>query len=335
MKINSILLVKYPVGEPTSDCFSLQSGDIPDEPADGELLLKTLFLSVDPYMRGRMNPTVRSYAAPFDLNKAPSGGGAAVVVKSKSSKYAEGDVVLAMIPWQDHVIVSDSAEFLRKWPLPLPPSYGLGAIGMPGVTAYTGLLLICDPQPGETVVISGAAGAVGSVAGQIAKIKGCRVVGIAGSDDKLKWLQSLGFDAVINYKTTSDIRQALSDACPGGIDAYFDNVGGDITDCVLSLMNVKGRMASCGSISSYNKTDTDIGPRPWRHVVSKGLKVQGFIVTREFKDKFPEALKQLAEWVVTGKLKVEETIVQGLENTPRAFLEMLSGKNTGKMIVKL
>jgi len=336
MKITSVIVVKYPVGEPTLDCFETISGDLPDELTDGQVLVKTQFLSVDPYMRGRINASLKSYTPPYPLNSSPIGGGAGVVVKSKSSRFAEGDVVVASMPWQDYVLLQDSNEMLRKWPLPqLPPSYGLGVIGMPGVTAYCGLLHICEPKAGETVVVSGAAGAVGSIVGQIAKIKGCRVVGIAGSDDKLAWLTSLGFDAVVNYKTSTDIRKSLEDLCPDGVDAYFDNVGGPITDAVLSLMKVNGRIASCGSISSYNKTDADLGPRPWRFVVSRGLKIQGYIVSRDFKDQWSAALKQLGEWVVTGKLKTEETITEGLTNAPRAFIEMLAGKNTGKAIVKL
>jgi len=255
-------------------------------------------------------------------------------VQSKDPKFAEGDHVVGELVWQDWSVAP--AKALTKLPadVKVPYSYYIGAMGMPGVTAYFGFLDICQPKQGDVVVVSGAAGAVGSVVGQIAKIKGCTVIGIAGSDDKLEWLKKLGFDHVINYKT-QDIAKELATAAPNGVNCYFDNVGGATADTVLNAMAVNGRVCCCGAISGYSRTEPDIGPRQYGTIVSRGLKLQGFIVSRDFGSRWPEAVKQLTEWVVGGQLKAEQTVVEGLENLPQAFIDMLRGKNFGKMLVKV
>jgi NADPH-dependent curcumin reductase CurA len=216
-----------------------------------------------------------------------------------------------------------------------PPSTALGVLGMPGMTAYFGFLDICRPQPGETVVVSGAAGAVGSLVGQIAKIKGCRAVGIAGGDDKVAWLtRELGLDAAFNYKTTQDYFAKLKELCPNGIDCYFDNVGGAITDAVLPLLNVRARISICGQISQYNAAKPEPGIRPYVFLLTKQARAEGFIIS-QFMDRFPEGIAQMAQWLREGKLKIRETVIEGFENMPRALIGVLSGDNTGKMIVAI
>jgi len=324
-------LAAVPVGMPKDSDFSLVEAPMP-VPGDDQVLVKTAYLSVDPYMRGRITG-VKSYADPVNIGDVMVGGTAGCVVESKSPDFSAGDYVTGQWGWQEHAAVD--AKTLRKLdPKVAPVSTALGVLGMPGMTAYFGLLDICNPKPGETVLVSGAAGAVGSLVGQIAKIKGCRAIGIAGTDDKVEWLtKELGFDGAFNYKTTDNYAAKLKELCPQGIDCYFDNVGGAITDAVFPLMNLFGRVSVCGQISQYNLEKPEQCPRLLGFVLVKQLKVEGFIVTR-FMTRWAEGIGQMATWLREGKLKYREEIVEGFENAARAFIGLLQGDNTGKMLVK-
>jgi NADPH-dependent curcumin reductase CurA len=327
-----ILFVKRPSGVPDENCFQLIAAPVP-KPDHGQILLRTRFLSVDPYMRGRMNDR-RSYVAPFQLNEVMNGGIVGEVVESKSERFAPGDVVVGNLGWQDFSVAGET-EVRKVDPAVAPISTSLGVLGMPGLTAYFGLLEIGKPAAGETVVVSGAAGAVGMVVGQIAKIRGCRVVGIAGSDVKTKHLiEELRFDAAVNYKTVPHLRRALKDACPNGVDVYFDNVGGEISDAVNSLINKYARISLCGQISIYNETRIPVGPRIEPRLLTFSAVMQGFII-HNYEDRFDEGLHQLTVWLTQKKLKAAEHIVDGLENAPKAFLGLFTGENIGKQIVKV
>ena len=312
--------------------FSLTTEDKPS-PADGEILLHAAYVSVDPYMRGRMSDA-ESYIPPFEVNKPIEGLAVAEVIESKNSDFEAGDFVVGFLAWKEYQV--SQGKGLRKVDADIAPlSAYLGILGMTGLTAYLGLSEIGKPQEGETLVVSGAAGAVGSVAGQIGKIQGCRVVGIAGSDEKVAKLTSeFGFDAAINYNTTDDMATAIAENCPDGVDVYFDNVAGEISDGVHQNMNRFGRIINCGAISGYNDTSTPTGPRVEMMLIKKSLLMQGFIVGN-YEDKFPEASKQLAQWLGEEKLKFSETVVEGFENIPKAFLDLFEGKNRGKMVVKI
>jgi NADPH:quinone reductase len=327
-----ILLINRPKGMPTEADFKWEEIPIP-QPGEGEVLVKTLYLSVDPYMRGRMNDS-KSYVAPFELNQPISGGVVGEVVESKAPGLGAGDIVVGMLDWKKYQTVS--AHGVKKIdPTVAPITTALGVVGMPGLTAYFGLLDIGKPQPGETVVISGAAGAVGMVVGQIAKIKGCRVVGIAGSDAKIEYLvKQLGFDAAINYKTETNLKAALKEACPNGVDIYFDNVGGEVSDAVMTLINPHARIPLCGQIALYNMEKVAIGPRIQPLLLINKALIKGFIVS-DYAERFEEGTRQLALWVKEGKLRYEETIVDGFENTIQAFLGLFSGENLGKQLVKV
>lgn len=328
-----IQLARRPQGVPVHEDFRFETIHVP-EPKQGEVLVKTLYVSVDPYMRGRMQDT-KSYVEPFALDEALSGGVIAEVV-SDGDKLKQGEIVIGNLNWQEYSAVSESA--VRKIDTSLAPASAyLGILGMTGLTAYFGLLDIGRPKEGETVVVSGAAGAVGSAVGQIAKIKGAHVVGIAGSDDKIDYLKNeLQFDEAINYKTADDIQQALADACPNGVDVYFDNVGGPISDAVMNLLNEFARIPVCGAISSYNAENEadDMGPRVQSKLIKTKALMQGFIVS-DYADRFPEGAKQLAEWLSDGKLHYEETVTEGFENIPDAFLGLFKGENKGKQLIKV
>jgi NADPH:quinone reductase len=328
-----ILLAARPAGFPKDSDFKLVESPVPT-PGDGQILVRSIYLSVDPYMRGRMND-VKSYAPPVQIDEVMGGGAVAKVVQSNNPAFKEGDIVEGMFGWQDHA-VSDGQGVRKIDPTLAPISTALGVLGMPGLTAYFGLLEIGNPQPGETVVVSGAAGAVGSLVGQIAKIKGCRAVGIAGGDDKIAYLtDELGLDAAFNYKTESDYYRKLSELCPRGIDVYFDNVGGAITDAVFRLINTKARISICGQISQYNLEKPEMGPRLiLTMLLVRQARAEGFLVF-QFANKYPEGLKQIAQWLKEGKLKYKEDIEQGIENTPAAFMAMLKGRNVGKQLVKV
>ncbi|MEJ5963342.1 NADP-dependent oxidoreductase [Pedobacter immunditicola] len=331
--MNKVILLKNrPVGKPTLEDFKFLEEENPVT-QEGQVLLKTLYVSVDPYLRGRMS-SAKSYVPPFELNKPIQSGIIAEVVESKLSDFKVGDCVSAMLDWKE-LQVSEGRGLIKVDGNVASLSAYLGVLGMTGLTAYLGLTEIGKPKSGETVVVSGAAGAVGSIAGQIAKILECRVIGIAGSDEKTSMLTSkFGFDAAINYKTTTDMKAAIANAAPKGVDIYFDNVGGEISDAVLANVNQFARIAVCGSISGYNDTEISMGPRVQGILIKNSVLMQGFIVSN-YKNKFPEAITQLASWLQDGKLTYKETIVDGFDNIPQAFIGLFEGKNEGKMIVKV
>ncbi len=327
-----IVLAQRPVGYPTLKDFEIVQSPVPVAGED-EFLIKTRYLSVDPYQRGRMNAGA-SYAPGVALGEVMVGGIVGEVVRSNHPEYTEGDIVQANLGWQSYAI-SDGSGARKVDPDLAPISTSLGVLGMPGATAYFGLLEIGQPVAGETVLVSGAAGAVGSLVGQIAKIKGCRAVGIAGSDEKVAHITGdLGLDAAYNYKTSDDHRESVRSGCPNGVDVYFDNVGGVITDAVFQNMNEKGRVSICGQISQYNLESPEHGPRHLWHLIVKRLKVQGFLVF-DFADRYSEAFTQMAKWIDEGKLKYREDIVQGIGNAPAAFIGMLGGDNMGKRLIEV
>lgn len=325
-------LASRPVGMPKPADFKLVEAPVLS-PNAGELLAKTLYVSVDPYMRGRMNDA-KSYAAPVEIGGVMVGGVAGQVIESANPRFAVGDIVQGEFGWQEYAITNGKG--IRKIdPSIAPISTSLGILGMPGLTAYFGLLEIGKPKAGETVVVSGAAGAVGSIVGQIAKIKGCRAIGIAGSDDKVRYVvDELGFDGAFNYHTTKNYVEKLKELCPKGIDVYFDNVGGAITDAVIPLLNTHARLSICGQISQYNLEKPETGPRWLWALIVKQARAEGFLVF-QFADRFAEAAVEMAGWIKQGKLKCKEDIVQGFENLPQAFIGMLQGDNTGKRLVKV
>lgn len=325
-------LESRPTGLPTLENFRLKDSPVP-EPSEGEVLIQSLMLSVDPYVRGRLRP-VRSYVRPLDIGEVIDGGVVGRVIESRSATLAKGDFVLGRLGWQDYA-VSDGVNLRKLEPDPKYLSAALGVLGMTGLTAFFGLLDIGQPKPGETVLVSGAAGAVGATVGQIAKIKGCRVIGVAGSDKKAAYLlDECGFDASINYKSVSNIRKALKDACPNGVDVYFDNVGGEISDAAITLINLKARILICGQIAIANRERPEMGPRNLLYLLINRARMEGFLV-HDYADRFPEGLAQLAEWVKSGKIKYRETIVDGLENAPQAFIGLFRGENVGKMLVRV
>ncbi|GET30900.1 NADP-dependent oxidoreductase [Prolixibacter sp. SD074] len=332
MQNRQIILKSRPAGRPTQDNFEIRPIEVP-VPGDGELLLKSLYISVDPYMRGRMSDA-KSYVEPFQVGEPMSGGAVAEVTESRHPDFSAGDVVVSRpLAWQEYQTVpATSVQKVDKNPVPL--SYYLGILGMTGLTAYFGFLDIGQPKKGETVVVSGAAGAVGTAVGQIAKIYGCSVVGIAGSDEKLRYLKDeLHFDEVINYHTEKDMEQAIARACPDGVDIYFDNVGGAISDAVLANINKFARIAVCGQIALYNATEVPAGPRIQPLILKKSALMQGFIIGN-YANRLPEGLARLTDWVKKGKLKHRETVIKGFEKLPEAFIGLFDGVNTGKLIVE-
>ncbi len=325
-----IVLRRHPVGMPKPDDFDLVESPLPS-PGDGEVLCRTIYLSLDPYMRGRISG-VRSYAQPVEPGQVIVGATVGEVIESKHAGLARGDVVLGYDGWQSHAVAKGGA--LRKLdPKQAPISTALGVLGMPGMTAYVGLLDIGQPKPGETVVVSAASGAVGSAVGQIARIKGARAVGIAGSQDKCDYVvRELGFDACVNYKT-GDLAAALRAACPGGVDVYFENVGGDVLRSVMTLLNQNARIPLCGLISEYNATESTPGPN-LRPLLFNRVLLKGFIVSDHLA-RLGEFLKDCGGWLREGRLKHREDIVIGLEKAPEAFIGLLQGKNFGKLLVRV
>jgi hypothetical protein len=296
-------------------------------------MVRALYLSVDPYMRGRMS-SAKSYAPSVELGGVMVGGVVGQVVESRHPQFAPGEIVQGEFGWQQYA-VSDGKGVRKVDPKLAPISTALGILGMPGLTAYFGLREIGKPQPGETVVVSGAAGAVGSLVGQIAKILGCRVVGIAGTDEKVRYVvEELGFDNAFNYQSAANYYRKLIELCPNGIDVYFDNVGGAVTDAVVRLINVRARLVICGQISQYNLERPEMGPRWLWVLIVKQARAEGFLVF-QFADRFEQGLWQMAQWLKEGKLKYREAIVEGIENAPRAFIGMLKGENVGKQLVKV
>lgn len=328
----TILLEKRPIGKPQLSDFKFVSTEV-ESITEGELLLKATYVSVDPYLRGRMND-VKSYVPPFELHKPISSGIVAEVIDSKNTAYKKGDFVTGILEWKEFQ-KSNGEGLLKADASKAPLSTYLGVLGLTGLTAYLGLTEIGKPKKGETIVVSGAAGAVGSIVGQIAKIYGCKVIGIAGTDDKVAMLKSsLGFDEAINYKTTKNMAAAIKEVAPNGVDMYFDNVGGPISDAVLLNINQFARFIICGSISIYNNTELpkSISVQPF--LIRNSALMQGFIVFN-YAEKYPEAIQQLSQWLAEGKLTYTETIVEGFDSIPQAFLDLFDGKNNGKMLVKI
>jgi len=333
MKSNQVILFeKRPEGKPVMDDFRFVEEEIPAV-NDGQVLLKTLYVSVDPYLRGRMT-AAKSYIAPFELGKPLASALVAVVAESKNDNFKEGDYVTGSLDWKQFQL-SDGKALRKIEAAEDKLSAYLGVLGMTGLTAYFGLMEIAKPQAGETMVVSGAAGAVGSIVGQIGKTLGCRVIGIAGSDEKVALLKNqFGFDEAINYNTTTDMAGAIAAAAPNGVDVYFDNVGGEISDAVLKHINRFARIPVCGAIASYNDTKADLGRRVQTTLVKNSALMQGFIVGN-YQEKFAEGISQLSNWLTAGKIVGTETIVEGFDQIPQAFIDLFDGKNSGKMIVKV
>jgi NADPH-dependent curcumin reductase CurA len=324
-------LAAVPQGMPKESDFLMEEVTAPECAEDG-ILVRTAWLSVDPYLRGRITG-VKSYIDPIPVGSPMESSCVGRVVESRNPRFAVGDWVSGFWQWQDYA-APHLARVLKLDPEEAPVTTALGILGMPGMTAYFGLTELCAPKHGETVFVSGGAGAVGSAVGQIAKALGCRVVGTAGSAAKVDYLKSLGFDAAFDYHTNNGYNQLLDEHCPDGIDCYFDNVGGALTDDVLKRMNFFGRIAVCGQISQYNDNSQDTGPRPFTQILVRQLRIEGFIVSR-WMDRFPEGRQQMSKWLKEGKLKYDETIYEGLESAPAAFMGLFRGENTGKAIVKV
>ena len=331
-----IQLAARPVGAPTAADFKLVTTPVPSA-GPGEVLLRTVYLSLDPYMRGRMSDAA-SYAEPVALGTPMVAGTVSRVEASNNPKFAVGDWVLAYTGWQDYA-VSDGSGLTQLDPKMGSLSYALGVMGMPGFTAYMGLLDIGAPKAGETVVVAAATGAVGSVVGQIAKLKGCRAVGIAGGAEKCRFaVEELGFDACIDHHNP-ELPALLAAACPKGIDVYFESVGGKVFEAVLPLLNTSARIPVCGLIAHYNATTLPDGPDRtpvlMRNLLTKRIRMQGFIIFDDYGDRYPEFAKDMGQWLAQGKIKFREDIVDGLENAPQAFMGLLEGKNFGKLIVRV
>ncbi|RCW90662.1 NADP-dependent oxidoreductase [Winogradskyella arenosi] len=329
----TIILKNRPEGKPSTSNFEFVEQDSELTIKDGEILLKAAYVSVDPYLRGRMSDA-KSYVPPFKLDEPVHSGVIAKVVASKNDNFSEGDYVSGMLNWQTQQ-VSNGEGLTKVDSSRAPLSAYLGILGMTGLTAYCGLTEIGKPKEGETLVVSGAAGAVGSVVGQIGKILGLRVIGIAGTDEKVELLKSkFGFDEGINYNTTENMQAAIAKAAPNGVDIYFDNVGGPISDAVLVNINQFARIIICGAISVYNSTEVPKSLSVQPFLVKNSALMQGFIVSN-YAAKFPEAVKALSGWLSEDKLTYSETIVEGFDNIPQAFIDLFDGKNKGKMVVKI
>jgi hypothetical protein len=322
-------LIRRPVGMVQRSDFEYTQAPVP-EPGDGEVLVKILYISLDPAMRGWMNEG-KSYVPPVGLGEVMRAGAVGRVIASKDPAFAVGDHVVGMLGVQEYGVAK--GKLLRKVdPRLVPLPVYLGTLGMPGMTAYFGLLDVGKPKAGETVVVSGAAGAVGQVVGQIAKIKGCRVVGIAGGKDKCDYLRSLGFDAAIDYKH-EDVKSALKEHCPNGVDVYFDNVGGEILDAVLTRLAMHARIVICGAISQYNEAKMK-GPSNYMSLLVNRASMTGMVVF-DYTSRYGEAAKEMAGWMATGQLKTREDIVEGLETFPETLLKLFKGENTGKLVLKV
>ncbi|WP_330631687.1 NADP-dependent oxidoreductase [Halocatena halophila] len=320
-----------PEGVPGPETFELESVPV-GEPEGGEILVRTVYLSVDPYMRDRMDAS-ESYAEPWELGDPMRGAVVGQVAQSKHDSLEAGDYVTGELEWAEYAVV-DGGSVHKIDPELAPLSTYLGVLGMPGQTAYFGLLEEGKPRAGDTVVVSGAAGAVGSTVVQIAKLNGCRVVGFAGSDTKVEFLEEIGADVGINYKTTDDYRTALKNAAPDGVDVYFDNVGGPITDAVFTQLNTDARVAICGQIAHYNAESVPTGPRKLPQILTKRASVSGFIVS-DYAPRFSQATEQLGQWVGEGSITYRETITEGIENAPDAFMGLFEGENIGKQLVQV
>ncbi|AMG10631.1 NADP-dependent oxidoreductase [Vibrio vulnificus] len=330
-----IVLASRPVGAPTAENFALTQSDIPT-PAQGEILLRSVYLSLDPYMRGRMSDA-KSYAEPVGIDEVMVGGTVCQVEASNHAEFEVGEWVLAYTGWQDYAL-SNGEGLIKLGKQPSHPSYALGVMGMPGFTAYMGLLDIGQPKEGDTLVVAAATGAVGSMVGQIGKLKGCRVIGIAGGEEKCQFAkETLGFDECIDHKA-ADFAEQLAKACHNGIDIYFENVGGKVFDAVMPLLNTGARIPLCGLISQYNATSLPEGPDRMSMLMAqlliKRIKMQGFIIFDDYGHRYGEFAADMTQWLAQGKIHYREHLVQGLENAPDAFIGLLEGKNFGKMVVQ-
>jgi NADPH-dependent curcumin reductase CurA len=327
-----IRLKNHPVGMPSESDFELAEVSIP-EPGESQVLVRNLYMSVDPYMRGRMHNRP-SYFGAFQLGQPLDGGCVGRVAASRNDRFPVGEYVLGSKGWREYFL-SDGSDLTPIDPKRAPVQAYLGVLGMPGMTAYVGLLDIGQLKEGEAVFVSGAAGAVGSAACQIAKIRGCRVVGSAGSEAKIAWLRDVaGVDAAFNYRQVEDLKAELGRLCPNGLDLYFDNVGSEHLEAALDRMNAYGRVVLCGAISRYNDTQPAPGPSNLFLAITRRLRLQGFIVS-DHADRRPQFLADMSRWTAAGQLKWEETIFEGIENAPQAFLGLFTGENLGKMLVKL
>jgi len=326
-----VVLARRPPGEPSETDFRIEEVAVP-EPGSGQVLVRVIYLSLDPYMRGRMRDAA-SYAAPVGIGEVMTGGTVGEVVKSNNPSFKVGDIVEERLGWQQYAI---GGPTLRKIDPSLAPiSTANGVLGMPGMTAYFGLFEVGQPKAGETVVVSAASGAVGQVVGQLAKIAGCRAIGIAGGPKKCAFVKEiLGLDECVDYKAAKDLSAAIKTACPNGVDVYFDNVGGAVSDAVFLNLNFFARVALCGSISQYNVAAPEVGPRLLGLFVGRRVSMRGFIVS-DFANKFAPAMLKMGEWVRSGRIKYKEDIIEGIEKAPRAFIGLLRGENFGKLQVKL
>jgi NADPH:quinone reductase len=330
VKTRRVALAKRPDGEPREDDFALVEDDLPD-PGPGEVLVRTTLLSVDPYQRGRMSET-RSYARSLELGDTITSQTLGKVVESNNPRLGPGDVVVGQLGWTEYAVVP--GHQVRRVPDGIPPAAALHVLGTTGLTAYFGLLDVGKPKPGDTVVVSGAAGAVGQLVGQIAKLMGCRTVGIAGGPGKARELtEAYGYDVGIDYKG-EDVKATLKEACPDGVDVYFDNVGGEITDLVLVRLALHARVVVCGQISQYNNREPQLGPRNLGLLIVHRARMEGFLVI-DYAHRYDEALQRLGRWVLEGKLHYTEHVTEGIENAPRAFIGMLRGENRGKALVRV
>jgi NADPH-dependent curcumin reductase CurA len=329
-------LAARPAGEPKLSDFEIAEVAVP-EPAEGEIQVRNLWMTVDPYMRGRMND-VKSYTPPFQIGQPLTGGAIGEVTASAHPRFRVGDLVSSMAGWREGFTARPESFGVTLLPASsMPPQAFLGVLGMPGLTAYAGLLRIGNPKRGETVFVSGAAGAVGSLVAQIAKLKGCTVVASAGGSDKCTWLKSLGVDEVIDYKAVGGgqgLTEALRRAAPNGIDVYFDNVGGDHLTAAIDVANLHARMPICGMISIYNNTRPAPGPHNMAMIIGKRLKIQGLLVS-DHADMQTDFISDMTDWIGLGRVRYEETVFEGVEKAPEAFLALFSGGNIGKMLVKL
>ncbi len=326
-----VVLASRPSGEPTEDDFRIETVPMPGA-GSGQVLIRTIYLSLDPYMRGRMQAGP-SYAAALEVGDVMTGGVVGEVVTSDTPDFSVGDIVNTHLGWQAYG-ATDPGELRRVDPELAPISTALGVLGMPGTTAYFGLLEIGQPRASETVVVSAASGAVGALVGQIAKIKGCRAVGIAGSEAKCAYVvDDLGFDAAINYKN-QNVDDEIAKTCPDGIDVYFDNVGGPIVDAVLNHINVGARISVCGAISEYNNIEPELGPRAGRTLLTKQARMEGFLMF-QFAERHEAGRRQMAEWIGEGRIKYKQDFIDGLENAPRAFIGLFRGENFGKLIMRV
>ena len=328
-----VVLASRPEGMPSSENFRLETQTLPSEPPEGQFLVRVHYLSVDPYMRGRMREA-RSYADPVGIGAVMVGGAVGEVIASRHPRFPQGSFVEGPFGWQEYA-VSDGQGARAVDPELAPIETALYVLGMPGMTAYFGLLKVGAPKAGETVLVSTAAGAVGSLVGQIAQIQGCRAIGIVGSEEKQRYCEEeLGFQATYNYKTETDHTGRVRALCPDGVDVYFDNVGGEQLDAAILNMNIGGRISICGQISMYNAAKMPVGPRLWFQFIAKQLRAEGFLVY-QFIRQWQEGVQAMSTWLREGRIQYRQRVADGIENAPAAFIEMLQGENIGKQLVRM